>query len=248
MNLDDIRLKEPDELTDEEKGFLRENQDDLTDSDREAFASALEESEPEDDDGKGFAFESEEDFENRVSRVFERVLERQKKPESEPKSEPKDDDEPIFPKDYKPADWNEAGQKMLEAWEKKQQAKQAEQMKRMEEINKQWDQQLDDIRYKNSDIPKANTKEGKKFDKDLAGILAKYKGVTDMNEAYEIYEATHQADKKEPASDKQKDLAKKVSQGSGGDTNEPERKYEEVAKRSIDQARDAAIRRWEELG
>lgn len=245
-DLDDIRLKEPGELEDEEKSFLREHKDDLTDEDRETFGEILSEEEKEEDEGgKGFAFESEEDFVEKTSRVFEKVLEkREKKPEPEPADK---GDERIFPEDFKPKDWEEAGQHIFKYWDKKQQAQRAELQRKADEINKEWDNQLADIRMKNSDLPKAGTKEGAKFDQELSGIIAKYKGVTNMDEAYEIYEATHKKPEKKEVGDKQKNLAQKVAAGSSGDANQGERKYEEVAKRSIDDARDAAIKRFEEL-
>ena len=41
MDLDEILLKQPDELSEEETSFLKENEDKLSDENKEAYSSVL---------------------------------------------------------------------------------------------------------------------------------------------------------------------------------------------------------------
>jgi len=261
FNLDDIRLKDADELSDEERDFLRENKDELTDEELESFGDVLteekdeeeedkhEDEEKEEEEEKGFSFESEEDFIEKTSRVFERVLEKREK-KTDTDTEKKETDR-IFPEGFKPRDWEEAGQKIHEAWERKQKAMADELKRKADEINREWDNQLADLRIKNPNLPKAGTKEGASFDQELSGIIAKYKGVTNMNEAYEIWEAKHGGGKggenQKDVSGKQKDLVKKIGKSSAGEEEKKQKKYQEIAGKDMDDAEEAALRRWKEL-
>lgn len=60
---------------------------------------------------------------------------------------------------------------------------------KIESINQRFDDEIAEIRTKNPDIPKKDTKEGKEFEKSLAKVAQKFKGVTSMHEAFEIYQA-----------------------------------------------------------
>lgn len=244
MEIDDIRLKEVDELSDDEKGFLREHREDLTDEEMESFKGVLEEKK-EDEDDKGFSFKSQEELDKYLEEKLEERLEVKEKERQEEeeriKREKETGEEEFFPKDYKATNWDEAFKKVYPKLEEKILGKlgkmNAEQKAKVEEINKTFDKQIDDILAKNKDLP-----EREDLEKELNGIVLKFKGVTDMNEAFEIYKAVKSAENK----DKQKDLAKKIGSGGGGEKGEEDkRKYLDVHTKSLDELMDEEI---EKLG
>jgi len=235
-NLDDILLKEVDELNDEEKKTLNENWDTLSDDDKEVFNEVHTTPDPPAEDkheDKTFTFKDEEDFNRRVEektkQIKEDLLKELKPPED--KDTNKEDELPnIFPDDYKPKDWNEVAKIIIGksreetlAYMGKMTQKQKD---RIDEINKEYDVQIENIRANNKDIPAKGTKDGDKFERDLAEIGTKFRGVMNMNDAYDIYQATH--DKAIPES--QKNLAGKVGKGGGQPGGDKTLKYARLNK------------------
>lgn len=246
LNLDDIRTKEADSLSDDERGFLKEHKSDLTEDEVTAYKGVVEfdeakadpEPDPDPEPDTGFKFNTEEEFEERVSGAVEAALKIERETKKEPKKEEWEDrDERFFPEDYKAKDWDTAAKDMYPKFEKRVMDRMGKLSKERQEnitrINKEYDNQIVDIRKADKDIPARGTKEGNQFETELAQIGAKFKGVTDMTEAYEIYKVTKTKDTGEVSS-KQKTLASKVGK-SGGEGKEKLDNYERIASKSLDQ-------------
>src|SRR3990167_451337 len=107
-NLEDIRLKEPEELEDDEMKVLKDNWDSLTDDEKGIFKDVNTESEPKKEEKK-FGFGSQEEFDNAVTEKAKQVLEeeRKAKEEAEKSKETKTDEERFFPEGYQAKDWDE---------------------------------------------------------------------------------------------------------------------------------------------
>ena len=176
-----------------------------------------------------FKFKSEEEFMEKIKGVIDNALEEKVEKEEEPPVEPPP--EGIFKE--APKDWNEAADTIISAYEEKQIAKQEELKARVDKVNQEYDKELEEIRKNNPDLPKKGTEEGNTFEKELASVGLKYKGVTNMNEAYDIYTALHTGGKAEPSS-KQTSIASKVSKGGSATAPTGEKKYSRIAGRSMD--------------
>lgn len=246
-DLEEVRLKEVDELTDDEKNLLKEHQDDLSDDEKEAFKSIIEtkeeEKEEEKEDEPFKSFKTEEEFNKFIE-------EERGKVEPEDKEEEGEDEEPVdfFPKDYKPKDWNQFAKDLLPKLQPHMRQEftkySDEQKKQIAEINAQFDQEIEQLRVIDSSIPAAGTPERKEFDRELAQVALKNKNVRTMTEAYSIYkkEKGDKGDDDKDVSDEQKDLAKKVGGGSKSGGKKKEREYKELSQMSEEDAWEAALR------
>ena len=269
LTLDDVRLKDAESLSDEEKTLLKDNQDDLTDEERETYKVALEEKPAgEDKEGEEFKlpFKTQEEFDTYVEKKAQAIVEAAKEPEEnedEDKDKGDDQPEPFFDKGYKPKDWEEFAQeffpKMADRMAKMTEAQKQKTTDELKKINEGFDQEIVALRESGEDIPEVGTKEKVEFDRELAKIGMKYSGVTNMKEAYEIYKVLHGAGNKvddgeevEGETEEQKkeriNTAKKVlgGDGGGGNTRQP-RKYKDIAGRTMDEAVEAAQRRLAEI-
>ena len=233
LNLDDVRLKDLDELSSEEKGFLNEHAADLTDDEKEIFNSVIKKAEPPptEEPSEEFKFKSATEFEEKVGSVLSRVLKENQPPPKPPGGEEPPKTEKIFAE--QPKDWEEAGQRIVSAVEEKLVRKNEEVRERVKKINEEYDQEIVDIRSANPEIPVKGTKEGDEFETKLAEIGVKFRGVTTMNEAFEIYKALDA--KKEEPPDKQVSLASKVGKSGGASAPPTEHKYSRIAGKSMDE-------------
>jgi len=247
MDLDDIRLKEPEELTNDEKKFLSENKNDLTDEEKEVFASALKPSESKEPEKPEFNL-TEEEFQKRVDDRVQQVLEERKKAREEAKR-PKDDTQ--ITSDWKPKDWKEAFDTLDRVLSKKYVGKEEvpqviqqyseTQRKKIEEHQKMFDEQTEEMKAKYPDlVPDKGTPERETFDANVAEIAIKY-GTTSLKGAIEVYKLTHG---KGSVDEKQSDLAHKIGKGGSGEAPKVERKYSERP-RNLDDAAARALERLE---
>ena len=242
MELDEIRLKEASELTEEEGKFLKEHEEDLTDEEKEDYKDVLTEKKEGDNGGGGeekpVTFESQEAFDTAVDkRVGELEAEATRKKE-EKKEEAKGDR--VFPKDYKPKDLNEFAKDILGVAEKDREIFTEKQRERMTEIDRQLDTETEDLRKIDPSIPSAGSKKRREFDRSLAEIMVKDPKITTITRAYGIYKGQQDSE----AEKKKKDLAKKV--GGGGGTGEKGKK-DKVLPRDLDSAEEAAVKAFEAL-
>ena len=253
-DLDEIRLKDVEELDDEDKKILVERQDELTDEERETFSEVVKfeekeekeekEKEEEEEEEKPFTFGSQEEFDKAVDRAMEAREKARKEAEEREKQEKEEGlkEGAFFPEGYKAPGWDEAMRvvypKFREMLLGDIRKLNESQRRRMDEIDKGFDAEIETIRSDNPDLPKKGSKEGDAFEAELADIGVRFRGVTNMTEAYDIYKETHQegeGEDKGKVSDRQRELARKVSKGGGkGGGESKERKYKEIASRSMD--------------
>lgn len=243
--LNDARLKDLDELTDDDKALLREHKDDLTDEELTAFKDVLTEPEPA-KEPEPF-FKSKEEADTYIEDKINARLADIKVPETKEPEPPKDDR--FFDEGYKPKDWEDYAEKLFPKFVERMQKMSAAQREKLNqqiaERNKMFDKEIDDLRTKGEPIPARGTKEFEAFDKELAGIGMKFKGVSNMTEAYEIYKATKGTDKGD-ISDSQKQTASRVGKSGGGSgTVTKDRKYKDVAGRSMDDVMNDVISKLE---
>lgn len=255
LNLDDVRLKDASELSEEEKPFLKEHKDELTEAEIEAFSEAVdfreeEEKKEEEEEKKEepFAFKSQEEFDKAVedklqATLDERARKRREEKEAKKREAPLGEPEKIFEKE--PKDWEEAGRRIVEYKDKRDMARATAVRQEIDTANREFDEQIVEIRRANPDLPATGTEEGDKFDRKLAEVGAKYK-LSTMTDAYEIWKDT-EGGKGGGISKTQKGLASKVGKGGGGGAPAKKRSYGEVAGRSMDEAEEAAVKKFRSL-
>jgi hypothetical protein len=241
LNLDEIRLKESSELSDEEGKFLKENVKELTDEEKEDYKDILgveKEGKEKEGEGEAVTFKDQGAFDTAVDkRVGELKAEAAKKKE-EKRGEAKGDR--LFSEGYKPKDWDEFGKTMLGIVRKDREIFTKQQRQKMTEVDKQLDAETEDLRKIDPSIPSNRSKKRREFDRALAEIMIKDPKITTITKAYGVYkEGQSDADKK-----KQEELAKKI--GGGGGTGEKGKK-DKVLHRDLDDAEAAAVRRFKAL-
>jgi len=243
MDLEDIRLKDPSEITDpEEQKALTDNWDQLTEEEKTTF----DEFKPEEGgEPKPFTFKSEDELVEKVTEIQKKIRAdekaeeeaRIKEEEAKKKGEVIED---FADPNYRPANWNQAFKDMYPKIRdnilKDISNLTAKQRKQLDEINKGFDEEIAQIRKDNPSLPAKGTKEGIKFDKDLAAIGAKYK-LGSMSDAYNIYKDTH-AKKEVPPT--QKNLVSKISGGGGEPAPTSGLKYSRL-KRPLDERIDEKL-------
>lgn len=241
--LDEIRLKEPDELEDDEIKILRENKDDLTDEEKESYKDVLVEKKEEkegDEKDKPITFETQGDFDTAVDKRVKGLKEEaetKKAEEEEAKKEKR-----FWPKKKKFTDVNEFVKDLLPIIRKDRDEQGQQQRERMTEISKQMDSETEDLRKIDPSIPSAGSKKRRDFDRSIAEIMLKDPKVTSITKAYGVYKV-EQGDSKK----KQTDTAGKVGGGSGGDPTAKPPKYKKFASRDMDDAEEAALKKFKTL-
>ena len=250
MDLEDVRLKEPDELKDDEKAFLKEHADDLTDDEKGIFKDVITEKEEKKEEEKEFKFNSQEEFDKAVTTRTEQILadkEKARKEEEEKAKQGKEgEDERFFPEGYQAKDWNEAAKEMYpkfrERISKEQEAVRSKTQETLDKINQEFDAEIEAIATEDKTVPAKGTKEREEFETELSQIGVEYTGVTNMTQAYKIWKALNTGEKKtEDVSIKQKDLAAKVGRTGGEGTTVKQKTYREIAGRSMDEMIEADL-------
>ena len=209
MDFDDVRLKEVDELTDEDKKVLSEHAEELTDDEKEIFKEILTPNSSDDDSqgegkgekdpeaDKGLVFKDKAEFETAVAEAATKALDAREQARADADKAKIEEGEAevtpdFFPKDYKATDWNEAfktaAPKLIDEAVKKIQTLSTKQRERFEEVNKVFDEEIETLAKTDTTIPKKGTPERTQFDSDLAQIGVDYKQTT-MTDSYKIYSA-----------------------------------------------------------
>jgi len=242
VDLEDVRIKEVADLSDEEKDFLKEKWDDLTEDEQTIFKEVNTEEKKEEE----FKFESKEEFDKAVSERTEAILadkEKARKEEEEKAKGKGEEDERFFPDGYQAKDWNEAAKEMFPKFRerifKEQNEVRQKTQETLDNINKEFDAEIETIAKEDKTIPAKGTKERDDFETELSQIGIEYQGVTNMTQAYKIWQALNSGGKKtEEVGEKQKSLASKVGRTGGEGETVKKRSYKEISGRSMDELID----------
>jgi len=203
-NLDEVRLKTVSQLSEDDKTFLNQNVDKLTDEDKEAYSSVLSVSEtpvtpeapatpeipatPE----TPYTFKSEEDAKAFVTKQLD---EKKKKEDQDAKDKQaaidaaKTPEEKKYVEDtWKPKNWNEgiktAAEAAADIVEQRQKAKEKETEENGKRLAREWG----DVSKENK-IPSLETKEGRSIH-DQVVKLALQHGKTNFKDAYQLWSQT----------------------------------------------------------
>src|SRR3990167_1342767 len=193
MNLDDIRVKEIEELNDEEKKFVSESWTKLTTEEQEYYK-------PLHAEGGGefkLPFKSQEELDRYVAKQVETGIEAKRKVKEEEKARAKTSpEERFFPEGFKARDWNEAFTvalpKIRDGIIKEIQGMNQKQRDALDKINQEFDQEFDAIVTKNPGLPAKGTEERDNWEAEIAEVGTKYKLHT-MTDAYEVWKALNSA-------------------------------------------------------
>ncbi len=249
--LDEIRLKEPDELNEDEVKILKENVDDLTDEEKEDYKGILSVKEGEEDEDKDkdkgkdkeepITFKSQEEFDVAVTKQVETLKTEAAKKKKEAKEEAKG--ERFFPKDFKPKDWDDYTKRLIPILRKDREISSKEQTKKLVDIDRQLDAETEDLRKIDSSIPSAGSKKRREFDRSLAEIMIGDPKITSITKAYAVYKGNEET----AAKKKKKDLAKKIGGGSGTGEGDKKVKYSKFGGRGMDEAEEEALKQFKTL-
>lgn len=181
MDLDEVRLKEASELSEDEGKFLKENEKDLTDAEKDVYKDVLEEKEEDEEEDEDKKAEDEKKFNTAVE---ERVKELQTEAEEKKNTETEESKEKrVFPKGYKPEDWDDFAKTFLGVVRKDREIYSKQQRERMSEIDRRLDAETEDLRKIDSSIPESGSKERREFDRSLAEIMIKDPKITNITRA-----------------------------------------------------------------
>jgi len=235
MDLDEIRLKEVSELTDDEKKALNSNWSKLTSEEQDYF----DEVKSEEDKGFKLEFKTEDEFNAYLNKRVEDTLETRRKAKEEEKKKVKvSDEDRFFPEGYKAKDWNEAFTTALPKIEDRVvKAISSMSKKRQEDlarIEKEYNKELDSIVKSNKDLPQEG-KEREAWESEVAQVGVKYKLVS-MKDAYKVWQAlgaksesgegrTQIPYEGQPAGTEQRRVASKVGKGYGTSSSAKKTKY-----------------------
>jgi len=253
MNLDDLLLKDIGELDDKEKAYLKEHKEELEETEKETYKDIITEKEEKKEEDKGFSFKNQEELDNYLDRFVDAKL-----PKKEEDKKPDEDTVPdFFDKDYKPKDWNDytkavlpkivdfisKNPKIKETVKEEITLTEKDREEQKKKINEEIDTEVANLRKAHADIPKGDSDEGKKWEKDLAQTFIDFPSLRSMDEAYRIMEMKKGTKEKEE--EDKEDLAKKIGGGSGTGGETKTRKYSEIAGRSMDAAFEKALQSLE---
>ena len=255
--LEEIRILPAADLLDEDKKTLKDNWNDLTPEEQDAFDSTINPSDttpiegetPEGDDPEGDKpiFKTQEEVDDYINKkLAEKAPEPDKPPEGD---EPEIEVPDIFEKDEKPADWNEAfrtfvkkgGKVITEMTKASLQKEQAVLRKELEKVNKQIDADIDALAKDGKEIPKLGTPERTELNKELGTIATDYH--MDNAPAAKIYEIYEMNQNKDPTGEpRRRNLAQNVSGGgnaTGGGKTAPT--YKDIKGKSMDQLIEESV-------
>lgn len=201
MDLDKLKLKTSDELNTEEKAFIKENVDKLSDEDKEAYADFLgagDQDPPQDppadppaddppadppDKPNGYTFKSEDEAKAFVAKQVAEENERQKQAAIEAARTPAE--KKYVEDNWKPKTWNEgiktAAEAAVDILEQRQQEKTQKQEAQRKALETEWDT----IVVSNK-LPERTTPEGQKILKEVYDVGVKY-GQPNFTKAYELW-------------------------------------------------------------
>jgi hypothetical protein len=187
-DLDEIRIKDLEELSADDKKALNEGWDKLTKEEQDYFGKVH--SSP--DNEFKLPFKTQEELDKYLDEKVAEKLEARKKEREESRKKTQVKDESIFPEGYKAKDWNEAFSvalpKIQDRIIKSVQEMNQKQKDALNKINKEFDQQFKDIATKDKNVPKEGTKDREEWEADVADVGVKYK-LHSMTDAYEVWKA-----------------------------------------------------------
>ncbi|MBU0964728.1 hypothetical protein KKC06_06840 [Patescibacteria group bacterium] len=241
--LNEIRLKEPGDLDENEIKILKEHEKELTDEEKEDYKDVLgekeeeeeeEEEEEKDKKDKPITFKTQEAFDSAVSKRVEEMQVAAEKKKEEEKEEKKE--KRFWPKGKKFKDADDFVKGIIPIIRRDRELYTKEQRAQRVEIDRQLDKETEDLRKIDPSIPSAKSKDRREFDRSLAEIMISDPKITTITQAYGVYKEG--LDDGEKA--KRKKLASKIGGPGGGGSSKKTPKYEKFAGRTMDDAQEAA--------
>jgi len=246
--LDDVRFKELDELSNDDKKVINDNVADLTDEEKEVFKDVI--GEPKKEEHKEeeiptFKTHAELDayLDKRLDdRLAERESQRVEEDRQRKEAELHKDDKKtsFFDSAYKPKDWNDFATAlfekmtpvMIEKYKDMTKKEQEDFNKKILEIDKKYDAEIDVLRKTDATIPASGTEERKTFDKGLAKIAIEY-NVPTMTAAYKIYKLVGFTESKKD--DNKRNIAVKIGGGHSPTDSGGKIKFKDIHSKSMDE-------------
>lgn len=257
MELDEIRVKDPTELSEEEGTFLKENMDDLTEEEVDTFSTILadkEEDKEEDkiedkdeDEEKEVIFKDQDSFNAAVDSRLKELQEEEKQKEEAAKKAEANKDSRLFPEEYKPKDWDEFAKQFLGIVRQDREIYTRQQREKMAEIDKKLDAETEDLRKIDPTIPAVGTKERGDFDKSLAEVMIQNPEIRTITGAYAAYKEKQRGGEKDKEVEKKKVATKVGGSGGSGESSAARPKYTKFSNRSLDDAEEAALEKFKKL-
>lgn len=189
-----------------------------------------------------FSFKSQEDLDKAIATGVEATLEAKEAARlEEEKAKVQPPEEDFFDKDFVAKDWNEAAKTMYPKFKerllKEQEMTAKERQDQLTKINKEFDEEIENLAKEDKEIPVKGTPERTDWDKEISKIGIEYP-VKNMTQAYNIWKALKGTKPKNDIPEKQKDLASKISRGGGEGTPVKQRSHQELSNRSMDELID----------
>lgn len=252
-DLEEIRLKEVADLSEEDKKSINENWGKLTDEEHNYFGTVRVEEKKEDE--FKLPFKSQEELDKYVADKVQVTIDERNKVRAEARKAKESGEGEFFPKGYSAKDWNEpfkqvvpkiVSQVVSEIEKKNQATRDA-----LNKINQEFDKELDTIAATDKNVPAKGTKEREDWEADVAAVGQKYHQ-HNMTDAYDIWKALNAA--KPPATSQpaplpregvpatQNDLVGKVGRGYGAGTNPRKTMYKIGQSKKLDEMVEARMR------
>jgi hypothetical protein len=188
-DLDNVRLKEVSELTDDDKKVLNTDWDKLTEEEHDYFGT-VHAKENKEEDNFIPKFKTQEDFDTYLSEKVESTIEERNKKRAEDRKAKESGESRFLPVGYKAIDWDEPFQqvvpKIVDRVVEKIEKSSADRRAQLEKVNKEFDAELDAIAEKDKNVPAKGTKEREDWEADIAQTGQKYH-VHSMTDAYNIW-------------------------------------------------------------
>jgi len=245
--LNEIKLKDLADLTDDEKKVLKENQESLSDEEKGLYKDFLsdepDKTDQEETEEEGMNFDTEDQFKQYLDNYYTERQTREETEKAKALEAEKIEKGDYFPKGYTPKDWNEYTKDILSLIRKDREVYTQRQREEMNQINSRLDRETEDLRSIDPSIPAMGTNERMDFDRQIAQTMLNNPDITTVAGAYAQVKGSTQSQ----AQQKQVDTAKKVGGGAGeAETQEPT-KYEKYARRGMDEAEEAALEKFKRL-
>jgi len=262
LKLDEVREIAPEDLSEEQAGFLKENWGELTDEEKGAYGETLgieEEEKEEEEEGKKkkkTVTLTEEEVDKRIENGVQKTLEARRKARLEEKERKKAEKEGklpprIFKEGYTASGWEEPARAIIDRAKEEIRGEDAatkeETAKRIRVAEGEIDEEIAKIREENPKLPKKGTKEGDDFETELAQISMELAGgLMPVAKAFEVWKLQQAVGKGGPGT-KQKGLLTKISKGGGGEIKTKEKKKYSGIARDMDDAEERAVKKFKAL-
>ena len=239
-SVDPKKIKKEEEQ--EEKDLQEIPEEEEEEEEKEKEKEEKEEEEEEEEKPK-HAFKSDEE----LDAYYNERQDKEKADKATAKIDAKREKGEYFPKNYKPADWNEYTKELMRLIREDRTRFTEKQRKNVVKINQRLNDETEELRALPgvTGIPASGTKARITFDTEVTNIMLRDRSVTSVAKALAVMQ-----DKKGVKGDAKKKkikLAKKVGGGAGTGEKEKEPKYKKFAERDLDSAAEAALDKFNKL-